>query len=83
MMTVAIAVDLVVLTGLFRLRHIRPDLPRPLRVPLYPWLPAFTVLLYFLILVIILWTQPALGLGAGGMLAILGIAGWAVVRKTN
>jgi APA family basic amino acid/polyamine antiporter len=83
MMTVAIAVDLVVLTGLFRLRQIRPDLPRPLMVPLYPWLPALTVLLYFLILVTILWTQPTLGLGAGIMLATLAAVGWIVVRKLN
>jgi APA family basic amino acid/polyamine antiporter len=81
MMTVAISVDLVVLAGLFRLRRIRPDLPRPFKVPLYPWLPAVTVLLYFLVLVTIVWTQPGLGLGAGVMLGTLAVIAWAVVRK--
>ena len=83
MMTVAITVDLVVLGGIFRLRKIRPDLERPLRVPFYPWLPAVTLLLYFLVLVSILWTQPVLGMGAGIMIGTLWIAGWAVVRSLH
>jgi len=81
MMTVAVAVDLMVLGGIFRLRKIRPELERPLRVPFYSWLPAVTVLLYFLVLVSILWTQPGLGLGARIMVGTLWVAGWAVVRR--
>jgi hypothetical protein len=50
-------------------------------VPLYPWLPALTLLLYFLVLVIVVWTQPALALGAGAMLAALWIAGWIVAKR--
>ena len=83
MMAVAIAVDLVVLGGIFRLRRIRPELERPLKVPFYPWLPAVTVLLYSLILVSILWTQPVLGLGAGAMVGTLWVVGWAVVRRSH
>jgi len=83
MMTVAISVDLVVLGGIFRLRRIRPDLERPLRVPFYPWLPAVTLLLYFLVLASILWTQPVLGWGAGIMLGTLWVSGWAVVRSSH
>jgi APA family basic amino acid/polyamine antiporter len=62
MMTVAITVDLVVLSGIFRLRRLQPRLARPLKVPLYPWLPAATLLLYFLVLAVVVWTQPALAI---------------------
>jgi APA family basic amino acid/polyamine antiporter len=80
MMAVAFAVDLTVLSGIFVLRRKRPDLHRPLRVPFYPWLPALTVLLYFLVFVTIVGTQPSLGLGAAAMLAGLGLAGWLTLR---
>jgi amino acid transporter len=80
MMAVAFAVDLVVLSGIFMLRRRRPDLLRPLLVPLYPWLPAGTVLLYFLVFVTIVTTQPGLGLGAAAMIGVLWIAGWVTLR---
>jgi APA family basic amino acid/polyamine antiporter len=80
MMTVAITVDLVVLSGIFRLRRLQPRLARPLKVPLYPWLPAATLLLYFLVLAVVVWTQPALALGAGAMLGVLWLSGWITVR---
>ena len=83
MMAVAITVDLVVLAGLFRLRRTRPQLHRPLRVPFYPWLPGVTILLYALILVIVVWTQPLLALGAGSMLAALALAGWITARRAR
>jgi APA family basic amino acid/polyamine antiporter len=83
MMTVAFAVDLFVLGGIFVLRRNKPHLPRPLRVPLYPWLPAVTLLLYFLVLLTIVWTQPELGLGAGIMLGTLGVLGWVVTRMSG
>jgi APA family basic amino acid/polyamine antiporter len=76
MMAVAFAVDLFVLGGIFLLRRNRPDLERPLLVPLYPWLPGVTVFLYLLVLTTIVWTQPSLGLGAGIMMGVLWIAGW-------
>ncbi|MEJ2678059.1 MAG: APC family permease [Gemmatimonadota bacterium] len=81
MMTVAISVDLMVLAGLFRLRKTRPDLKRPLKVPWYPWLPGITVVLYALILVVIVWTQPHLTLGAGAMIAGMILAGWLTARR--
>jgi len=83
MMAVAITVDLVVLAGIFRLRRTRPELHRPLRVLFYPWLPGVTILLYALILVIVVWTQPALALGAGSMLAALALAGWITARRAR
>lgn len=75
MMLVAITVDTMVLAALFRLRRTRPDLHRPFRVPGYPWLPAATVGLYVLLLVIIVGTQPGLALGAGAMIAALVVGG--------
>lgn len=83
MMTVAFAVDIFVLGGIFVLRRRQPDLPRPLKVPLYPWLPAVTLLLYFLVLVTIVWTQPDLGLGAIAMLGTLGVLGVIVTRVSR
>ncbi|MGD2122224.1 MAG: amino acid permease [Gemmatimonadota bacterium] len=80
MMAVAFAVDLVVLAGVFWLRRRMPDLHRPLHVPLYPWLPVITVLLYFIVLATIIATQPGLGLGAATMLGGLGLAGWITLR---
>ncbi len=83
MMTIAITVDLIVLAGIFRLRRKRPDLARPLKVPLYPWLPVVTVLLYAIVLAVIVGTQPVLALGAAVMLGSLWVAGWLVVRSTS
>jgi APA family basic amino acid/polyamine antiporter len=83
MMTVAFAVDIFVLGGIFVLRRRQPDLLRPLKVPLYPWLPAITLLLYFLVLLTIVWTQPDLGLGAGVMLGSLAVLGWIVTRVSR
>jgi APA family basic amino acid/polyamine antiporter len=83
MMTIAITVDLIVLAGIFRLRRTQPDLARPLKVPLYPWLPAVTVLLYAIVLAVIVGTQPVLALGAAAMLGALWVAGLLVVRSSS
>lgn len=81
MMTVAITVDTMVLLGYFKLRASRPDLERPFRMPGHPVLPALTIVLYIAILVILVWTQPRLALGAGSMLAAILIAGIITTRK--
>ena len=81
MMLVAISVDLVVLLGFFRLRRLRPGLARPMRVPGYPWLPALAIVLQFLVLVIIVATQPALAIGGGAMLGGLLVVGLIVVGR--
>jgi APA family basic amino acid/polyamine antiporter len=44
--------------GLFALRHRRPDLPRPYRVPGYPWLPGIYVALSTAIMFILLVEKP-------------------------
>lgn len=81
MMTVAIAVDTMVLLGYFKLRRAQPDLARPFRMPGHPWLAIATITLYVTILVILVATQPALSVGAGAMLAGLLLAGWLTSRS--
>lgn len=81
MMTVAITVDTMVLLGYFKLRASRPDLERPFRMPGHPVLPALTIALYLAILVILVWTQPMLALGAGSMLLAILIAGIVTTRR--
>lgn len=81
MMTVAITVDTMVLLGYFKLRASRPALERPFRMPGHPVLPALTIALYLAILVILVWTQPRLALGAGSMLAAMLIAGVVTTRR--
>ena len=76
MMLVAITIDTMVLSAVFRLRRVRPELERPFRVPGWPWLPGLTVFLYVVLLLIIVTTQPRLALGAGVMLGTLLVAGW-------
>ena len=81
MMTVAIAVDTMVLLGYFKLRAQRPDLARPFVMPGHPWLPAITIALYIAILAILIGTQPGLALGAGAMLAAILIGGITTTRS--
>jgi len=81
MMLCAITVDGMVLLGFFRLRRRQPDLARPLRVPLYPWLPALTIALYLVVLAIIVLTQPRLAIGGAIMLGSLVVAGIVVARR--
>lgn len=81
MMLVAISVDTMVLAGFFRLRRTRPELHRPMRVPGYPWLPGFALLLQILILAAIVGTQPRLALGGGAMLLALVLAGVVTARR--
>jgi APA family basic amino acid/polyamine antiporter len=83
MMLVALTVDTMVLSAVFRLRRIRPDLGRPFRVPGWPWLPALTLVLYVLLLGIIVVTQPRLAIGAGSMLGVLVLAGWWTSRRQS
>ncbi len=81
MMLVALSIDLMVLLGFFRLRR-RPDLPKPFRMPGYPWLPAVTLVLYAAVLLTIIATQPVLAAGGGAMIALL-VVGGVITAKRN
>jgi APA family basic amino acid/polyamine antiporter len=54
----AVAFYMVTAIGLFALRRKRPDVPRPVRAPGYPWLPGLYVVLTGLIAIDLL-VQPA------------------------
>jgi len=65
--------------GLFALRVRRPALPRPVRVPLYPWLPALYVALTAALCIDLLIEKPQYsGLGLG--IVALGLPVYAVWR---
>lgn len=81
MMLVAIMVDLMVFLAFVRLRRVRPDLSRPLRVPGHPWVAGLTIALHALVLAIIVVTQPGLALGGAGMVAVLALLGVRVARR--
>ena len=56
--------------ALIVLRHKAPDLPRPYRVPLYPWLPCFYILLISVVVIYSIIAQPMVsGLGVATVLA--------------
>lgn len=82
MMMVAISVDAMVILGFFRLRARQPDLARPFRLPGGRVTAGVTVALYFMILTIMVTTQPSLAMGGGAMLGALVIAGWFTARRT-
>jgi basic amino acid/polyamine antiporter, APA family len=80
-MLVVIALDLLVFIGLFRLRRLRPDLHRPFKVPLYPWLPLVTIALYAIIIAVLVIPQPRIALASGLTLMTLIVAGMITVRR--
>ncbi len=79
MMLVALSIDMMVLSGFFRLRR-RQELVKPFRMPGHPWIPVLTIVLYVLVIVIIVATQPGLAIGGGAVLAAL-IVGGIIAQK--
>jgi len=67
--------------GLFALRRSRPDLPRPYRVPGYPWLPGLYIAASTAIMLILLVEKP--GYTWPGLLIVLtGIPVYFIWRRT-
>ena len=58
----ALAMYALAMGALFALRRRRPELPRPFRVPLYPWTPAVALALSLLCLVAVVYYAPRLAL---------------------
>ncbi len=80
-MLIVIAVDLLVFVGLFRLRQLYPNLQRPFKVPLYPWLPMMVIALYAVIIAVLVIPQPRIAMAAGLTVLALTVAGVITVRR--
>jgi len=72
-------VALLTVAGVFVLRFTEPDLPRPFRVPAYPFVPAAFVLVNAVILVFVLQSRPLAG--GAGLLTILAGAALVLLQK--
>lgn len=63
---------LLTVLGVWRLRRIRPDLPRPFAVPWYPWPMIIYVAITLWTLIFVLWERPVEALVGAGLI----LAGW-------
>jgi APA family basic amino acid/polyamine antiporter len=72
-------IALLTVAGVFVLRFSEPDLPRPFRVPGYPFVPAAFVLVNAVILVYVLQSRPVAA--GAGLLTILAGMGLVLLQK--
>jgi APA family basic amino acid/polyamine antiporter len=82
-MSIVLIVDGTVILALFRLRRTRPDLERPYRVPLYPWLPSVVLAVYGALLAGIAVSLPWVVAVAVGVLALLAVLGLPFARASR
>jgi APA family basic amino acid/polyamine antiporter len=82
-MWIVLAVDGLVIFGLFRLRRIHPEWPRPFRVPFYPVLPALVLTVYAALLVGVTVSYPKLSALAAVLLGSLALIGWLRIRSST
>jgi ethanolamine permease len=76
----ALTMYLLSMAALFRLRKEAPEMPRPFRAPLYPFLPAFALIAAAFALVALVWFNPHIfGLFLG--ITVVAIAGSAWLRR--
>ena len=73
---------ILTILGLFRLRKIKPDEPRPYKTLGYPFLPAFYILLAIIICVILLIYKPEFTWPGVGIV-VLGIPVYFIWKKFN
>ena len=66
----ALAVHLISMLGLFRLRRSESDIRRPFRTPLYPWLPIFALSAVGAVLAATAWLNIRLAITFIGLLAL-------------
>lgn len=76
----AVLFYLVTAIGLFVLRAKRPDAPRPVKAPLYPWLPAAYVVLTALISIDLLVKKTTYS-GLGFLIVALGVPVYFIWRR--
>ncbi|HEY2805971.1 MAG TPA: amino acid permease, partial [Gemmatimonadales bacterium] len=68
--------------GLFALRRSKPDLPRPIRAPGYPWLPGFYLLATLVFCVNLLFVKP-LYTWPGLIIVLIGVPVYFIWRKVG
>ena len=61
----SIGVILVVCLAAIKLRYAEPDLPRPWRMPLFPWIAILAVLIQTALILVVVWDDPFDGLLSG------------------
>lgn len=66
----ALTMYILAMFSLFRLRKTRPDLERPFRVPLYPWVPGLALALALLCFVAMVYFNLKISLVYFGILAL-------------
>lgn len=71
------------MAALFRLRAIEPDLARPFRAPLYPFLPALALLMTAAVLIMMLVTNPVMAVVFGALMAFCVAGSLAYRRSAN
>ena len=54
----------IVCLSAIRLRISEPDLPRPYRMPLFPWLPIGVAVISAALIAVVVWDDPLAGLGS-------------------
>jgi APA family basic amino acid/polyamine antiporter len=72
--------SLLTVVGAMRLRRVEPELPRPFRIPCYPWPPLVYLCLTMATLLVVTWSNP-LPVVVG--LCALGACWWWLRRRTG
>lgn len=78
----ALLMYITAMAALFRLRAIEPDLARPFRAPLYPFLPALALALAVGALIMMLVTNPTMAAVFATLMAVL-VAGSLAYRRRS
>ena len=61
----SIGVIFIICVAAIRLRYVEPDLPRPWRMPLFPWPAVLAALLQGALIAVVVWDDPASGAISG------------------
>lgn len=67
--------------ALFALRRREPDVPRPFRVPGYPWTPGIVLVGSVLFVVLSVREDPHTAVIAGAVLAAVAVVAWGLARR--
>jgi ethanolamine permease len=76
----ALSLYIISMVALFRLRQREPELPRPFRVPFYPWFPGIALLIASVAVVALVIYYPMQALIFGGMMGGSFALYWLLLR---